>query len=550
MKKKFLLYSTMCAALAMTSCQDFLDTMPDNRAEVDSADKITALLVSAYPQSTHIVMTEMSSDNAMDNGSRYDVEDQAQEEAYLWEDITSVGNDSPQNYWDACYAAVAAANQALQAINDMGNPASLSAQRGEALMCRAYGHFALADMFCLPYNPETASTDLGLPYSMAPETQVAPHYERGTMEELYKKINDDIEEALPLISDDLYSVPKYHFNRKAAYAFAARFYLYKRDYEKVIEHADAVLGAGDGTTNGMLMTYDGFTECTSMDDYANVWQDPDSKNNLMLIATSSVLARHAQPGLRFTWSGKPLTETIWYAGPTWGWTIMPTAMVAGYAFSGYSNAEYGFYPAKIGEQFQFTDKVSGVGYPNIIRREFTAAELLLERAEAKLLGRHDKTGFVADMAAYVKSIQTFDEANQAHYGANGNIKDLTDDVIQNYFIYDTNPNCFTNWNFTQNMSSSFVIPEDLTPYMNCLNLYRRFETLFDGLRFFDLKRFGIEYSHKVGREGKVIELKWNDPRRALELPQEVISAGLESSWVNTNNMNQGAASEYMKKSEK
>ena len=167
----------------MTSCQDFLDTMPDNRAEVDSADKVTALLVSAYPTTTHIVMTEMASDNAVDNGSRYDVEDLAQEEAYLWEDITSTGNDSPQSYWDACYNAIAAANQALQAINDMGNPASLSAQRGEALMCRAYGHFALADVFCLPYNPETASTDLGLPYSMAPETQVAPHYERAVPED-------------------------------------------------------------------------------------------------------------------------------------------------------------------------------------------------------------------------------------------------------------------------------------------------------------------------------------------------------------------------------
>lgn len=298
------------------------------------------------------------------------------------------------------------------------------------------------------------------------------------------------------------------------------------------------------------MTYDGFTECTYMDDYANVWQDPDSKNNLMLLATNSVMARRARPGYRFTWSGKPLTETIWYMGPTWGWTIMPTAMVGGYAFSGYSTSEYGFYPAKVGEQFQYTDKVSGIGYPYVIRREFTAAELLLERAEAKLLGRHDKTGFVADMAAYVKSIQTFDEANQAHYGANGGLKDLTDDIIQNYFAYDTNPNCFTNWNFTQNMSKSFVIPEDLTPYMNCLNLYRRFETLFEGLRFFDLKRFGIEYSHKVGRDGKVIDLKWNDPRRAIEVPQEVISAGLQSSWTNTNDLTQGAASEYMKKSEK
>ena len=526
MKTKYIKYLTcsLGVAFALSSCTDsFLDKEPDERVELKTESQVVAFLATGYSEANYGWLCEISGDNIIDNNAPHapideDADkdeiyynlpyyDRTDEELFSFEQgKSSQTQDTPSFLWQQHYHAIATANQALQSMEKI-----------------------------IAEN----------------ETTVSPQYDRGNVADVYDKIQTDLEEGLKYISDINYQKPKWHFNVNAAHAFAARFYLYKRDYEKVIEHADAVLGAGDGTTNGMLMTYDGFTECTYMDDYANVWQDPDSKNNLMLIATSSVLARHAQPGLRFTWSGKPLTETIWYTGPTWGWTIMPTAMVAGYAFSGYSNSEYGFYPAKVGEQFQYTDKVSGVGYPNIIRREFTAAELLLERAEAKLLGRHDKTGFVADMAAYVKSIQTFDEANQAHYGGSGNgLKELTDDIIQGYFTVPSNPNCFENWNFTQNMSSSFVIPEDLTPYMNCLNLYRRFETLFDGLRFFDLKRFGIEYSHKVGREGKVIELKWNDPRRALELPQEVISAGLESSWVNTNNMNQGAASEYMKKSEK
>jgi len=39
------------------------------------------------------------------------------------------------------YHTLASANQALAAIEQMGNPQSLSAQKGEALICRAYNHF-------------------------------------------------------------------------------------------------------------------------------------------------------------------------------------------------------------------------------------------------------------------------------------------------------------------------------------------------------------------------------------------------------------------------
>lgn len=577
MKTKYLKYLTcsLGVVFAMSSCTDsFLDKEPDERVELKTVSQVVSFLTSGYSSANYGWVCELSSDNIIDNNAPHapiddktdkdeiyynlPYYDRTDEEIFSFEQgRSSQSQDTPSFIWQQNYLAIATANQALKSLDEIiakngGEETDQSrAARGEALLIRAYHHFILVNVFSQAYkDAEASKQDIGIPYITEPETTVSPQYDRGNVADVYDKIQKDLEEGLSLISDINYEKPKWHFNTNAAHAFAARFYLYKRDYEKVIEHADAVLGAGDGSTNGMLMTYDVFTECSTMDDYANVWQDPDSKNNLMLLATSSTMARRAMPGYRFTWSGKPLTETIWYMGPTWNWTIMPTAMVGGYAFSGYSNSEYGFYPAKVGEQFQYTDKVSGIGYAYVIRREFTASELLLERAEAKLLGRQDKVGFVADMAAYVKSIQTFDEANQAHYGAQGGMKDLTDDIIQNYFAYDTNPNCFTNWNFTQNMSKSFVIPEDLTPYMNCLNLYRRFETLFEGLRFFDLKRFGIEYSHKVGRDGKVIDLKWNDPRRAIEVPQEVISAGLQSSWTNTNDLTQGAASEYMKKSEK
>ena len=71
--------------------------------------------------------------------------------------------------------------------------------------------------------------------------------------------------------------------------------------------------------------------------------------------------------------------------------------------------------------------------------------------------------------------------------------------------------------------------------MNCLMHFRRLETIHTGMRFFDLKRLGIEYSHEIGKAQGVMEpervefLSWNDPRRALEVPQESIIMGLEPS---------------------
>ena len=55
---------------------------------------------------------------------------------------------------------------------------------------------------------------------------------------------------------------------------------------------------------------------------------------------------------------------------------------------------------------------------------------------------------------------------------------------------------------------------------------RRLETIFQGLRFADLKRYGIEYIHKVRGEDPVLH-KAGDLRDAVQLPIDVITAGLE-----------------------
>ena len=49
MKNKSFITLLSVSLLAFSSCSDFLDTLPDSRTEINSTDKISPLLVSAYP---------------------------------------------------------------------------------------------------------------------------------------------------------------------------------------------------------------------------------------------------------------------------------------------------------------------------------------------------------------------------------------------------------------------------------------------------------------------------------------------------------------------
>ena len=116
MMKNIKTYSAaLLMAWAFASCSDFLDTVPDNRAEINTESQVASLLVSAYPQTYPLLIFEKASDNTTDNGSMYGFEYQMEEDAYLWNDIKSdVDSDSPTDLWEKCYAAAAAANQALK----------------------------------------------------------------------------------------------------------------------------------------------------------------------------------------------------------------------------------------------------------------------------------------------------------------------------------------------------------------------------------------------------------------------------------------------------
>ena len=543
--------ATLLASLAMTACTDsFLDKEPDERTNISSVENITSLLTTAYPNANYGWMCELSSDNIMDQNSKhlpastnsaqnethYNLSSYGRQddELFRFEPVkSSTSTDTPAELWESFYGSINTVNEALQAIDELGiadedMSEQLRAAKGEALLIRAYDHWVLVNVFSQVYKDSlTSKNDVGVPYVTTTTTDYGLTYDRSNVTDTYARIQADLEQGLKDISDINYQKPKWHFNTEAAHAFAARFYLFMRKYDKVIEHANAVLGTDNAQLLPKMFDYAPLDDCMYSDDFANVWQSPYIFSNLMLMDTYSIITRHAR-GHRYAQGGL-VARAIFYHNHSslWPrWAGNPSIFVTGLFGSG--NESY--YPSWVSEQFQYSDKVAGIGYAHTIRREFTAAELLLERAEAKIM-TDDLDGASDDLCTYHKSIMNFSMTSKVTYQANNGMHALTDDIIHSWYAKKTNNNynCFDDWDFTQQISSSFVVKADAIPYMNCLNYFRRFETNFTGKRFFDLKRWGMEWTHEYGPNNEKYTVKANDPRLAMEVPQDAIAMGLEPS---------------------
>ena len=69
MKRLFILTAVTCL-LGLTGCEKFLSKVPNNnRTNLDSPEKVSQLLASAYPQGNYMNFAESMSDNVADIGT-------------------------------------------------------------------------------------------------------------------------------------------------------------------------------------------------------------------------------------------------------------------------------------------------------------------------------------------------------------------------------------------------------------------------------------------------------------------------------------------------
>lgn len=542
---KSLLRIALLAAVVVTvtSCDDILDESPDNRTEIDTPEKVRQLLTSGYPTSYPAVICELSGDNFVDNNvvvtsTHKDPYYTFHEEAYAWEDIVDYStstDDTPYAVWESYYGGIAVCNHAIAAIEEMceergttpTTDSDLAHSWGEAHVLRAYLHFMLVNVFAEAWKDDDQSQyDTGIPYVTEPETTVSVDYgaDIPSVKEVYDYIEADLLEGIDLIDDALYSVPAYHFNRNAANAFAARFYLFKREYENVITYADAALGSNAASSLRSWIDIN----TNSLDSRLLDYNDEDETCNFLIQSTYSLFdrmlsaCRHAINDGNSTYD-VPSTKSIIFngGGPNWS-GYLPAFLSNLYRWS--AGSEYGVFLFSIYEYFEYTDKIAGIGYVHIVYHPLTAEETLLCRAEAELyLGDTDSA--ISDL--YTWSLSK-DVGNSSY-----TISQLTLTKIKNKYSGTASTNIYISDINPQSMSSEFpVLSDDELRVLYCILHFRRIETVYEGLRWFDIKRYGINVHHayRGAQDYDVTEddLLWNDPRRVLQIPNNVIQAGYPS----------------------
>ncbi len=530
MKIKNIIYkgSLMLASVAiLASCSDQLDTLPDNRTTLDTPKKIAGLLVTAYPDRTPTLFNEWMSDNTDYMGAQNSQGNRGGDQYFFWQEQTEGGNDSPEQVWMLYYEGVYKANEALAAIEDQGGPKNdiLRNSKGEALLLRAYNHFILANEFCRPYNGKTSTKDAGLYYAtgIADFSAAAEQSNRGTVADVYEKIAADIEAGIPLLNDT-YEVPKYHFNKQAAYAFATRFYLYYEKWEKAKEYADKLLGSNPAAS---LRDYRALqamplSKSEQAVKIAEAYCSASADCNLLVQTSVSNAGMALAPWLtskRYTLTNYLSETELFQSNNIWG-TSSNLIWKPFTVNSGESNFAL---LMKLPREFEIRNTTTGSGYLRTLNVDFTMDEALLNRAEAEImLGQNDAA--CADMTIWMKNF------------FNTNVT-LTPTSVQTYFK--TVPYAYADAakmvpSFKKHISPRFTIDAEGSvqeSLLQCLLNFRRIETVHQGMRWMDIRRYNIEIPRRLiganGRPSKNLDwLEKDDPRQVVQIPQSIREAGV------------------------
>ena len=530
MKIKNIIYkgSLMLASVAiLASCSDQLDTLPDNRTTLDTPKKIAGLLVTAYPDRTPTLFNEWMSDNTDYMGAQNSQGNRGGDQYFFWQEQTEGGNDSPEMVWMLYYEGVYKANEALAAIEDQGGPKNdiLRNSKGEALLIRAYDHFILANEFCRPYNGKTSTKDAGLYYAtgIADFSAAAEQSNRGTVADVYEKIAADIEAGIPLLNDT-YEVPKYHFNKQAAYAFATRFYLYYEKWEKAKEYADKLLGSNPAAS---LRDYRALqamplSKSEQAVKIAEAYCSASADCNLLVQTSVSNAGMALAPWLtskRYTLTNYLSETELFLSNNIWG-TSSNLIWKPFTVNQGESNFAL---LMKLPREFEVINTTTGTGFLHTLNVDFTMDEALLNRAEAEImLGQNDAA--CADMTIWMKNF------------FNTNVT-LTPTSVQTYFK--TVPYAYADAakmvpSFKKHISPRFTIDAEGSvqeSLLQCLLNFRRIETVHQGMRWMDIRRYNIEIPRRLiganGRPSKNLDwLEKDDPRQVVQIPQSIREAGV------------------------
>ncbi|MBC9928888.1 RagB/SusD family nutrient uptake outer membrane protein [Chitinophaga qingshengii] len=461
-------------SLVFTSCNKMLDIKPVNRMMPVSISDYESVLLGGYPRVDYFMKTELMTDNIYAN---MNIIANVQKDLDLW----FTWNPSKQSdgvetdpYWGQLYTSIYYANSVLDNFNERqpasGEKNQFETVKGEAYALRAWCYFYLVNYYAEPYSAATVKANgVPMPLSAKDVHQNTQNNVREPLEKVYAQILSDLDQASSFLSGKK-SINKFRFDATAVKALQARVYLFMGDYEKAITAAtDVIVNKPLSDMNNMQARIDEKTDFYAFSGNVGFIDGGDYKNEVLFFTGGTA---NTNMYYHSNYMFRPSVELLALCNrPTGGRDYRRYIFSTFYDLTTPAGKQNG--PTLYNMYAKQENPCYYIG--------LKLGETYVIRAEAYArLKQKDKA--IADLNTL-----------------------LTTRIRKGEFVP------LVASDFTDATALNRVLEE------------RRIETSFEGgLRWMDLRRNGKPALSHVYKNGQVYELKQNDNRYLLQIPQSEI----------------------------
>lgn len=245
--KHRLLY--LLVTLSLCSCSDFLKEEDKDKVIPHTMDQFESMLhKEGFVDVSWFYRSEFMTDDVSENTNVVTSAKNRYKGMYAWQfDIERTGDggyaDENNNMWGKLYNDILVANYVLERSEDIVDKEIMQSRKNsleaEAHFLRARAYFELVNIYAEPYNANTANTALAVP--LREGTGITNKYSRNTMAEVYAQIESDLKSAIELFDGSKEVKSLWHPNKKASLLLLSRVYLYKEEWQKVVDTSNELI---------------------------------------------------------------------------------------------------------------------------------------------------------------------------------------------------------------------------------------------------------------------------------------------------------------------
>lgn len=226
-----------------SSCSDFLQEEDKDMVIPRTIEQFESMLhQKGFIDVSWFYRSEFMTDDVAENTNVITTAKNQYKALYTWQadvERTGDGGYSDENniMWRNLYNDILVANYILERADDIVGIEATDSRKsqlvGEAYFLRARAYMELVNIYAEPYDAKTANNPLsGVPLRSG--TGITNNYSRNTTAEVYAQIESDLTNAISAFDKSSETKSLWHPNKKAALLLLSRAYLYKEEWQKVV----------------------------------------------------------------------------------------------------------------------------------------------------------------------------------------------------------------------------------------------------------------------------------------------------------------------------